>query len=374
MKPYLFSVLASTMLCCVIAVSSAFAGQWPPGQEALSAPVKPAAPSQGKKLVYSTDLEGLEKTEVAVGPDDPAPLLQPVAEAKPQPPRAEPTPEEKIVEILKDASTPQSKGKGSRPERKTTKSARPGENPKDRQISYNKDTDGFRAHVEAPEWQRAFSDRRSFGVFARNYTNRIHCDGVITDVIYPTTKGLELELKNKGHDLFIQVGPSVPSDITYFPVDLNIVCQGEVFQVNAVVDTQYAGTNMELTLSGAASQDSLKPYESAILQAQGLPHEEQLVKILTRVWGKDYLQYWAAKQHNRSCGFGSPCKLSVSIDTGINGIVAWDFLAPIHAGIPELLARLGQQVTGEIIGIGRVHLREAQRVIILSVKKTGAKR
>lgn len=341
----------------------------------MSSPVKIAAPSQEKELVYSIDIERLKKGELAAaGVDDSAPLIQPVAKTEPQQPQTEPTPEEKIVDILKDASTPKSKGKGVRPEQKTTKPARPGGNPKDRQISYNKDTDSFRAHVEAPEWQRAFSDRRSFGVFARNYTNRIHCDGVITDVIYPTTKGLELELKNKGHDLFIQVGPSVPSDITYFPVDLNIVCQGEVFQVNAVVDTQYAGTNMELMLSGDASQDSIKPFESAILKAQGLPHEEQLVKILTRVWNKDYLQYWGTKQHNRSCGFGSPCKLSVSIDTGISGIVAWDFLAPINAGIPELLARLGQQVTGEIIGIGRVHLREAQRVIILSVKKTGAKR
>jgi hypothetical protein len=64
----------------------------------------------------------------------------------------------------------------------------------------------------------------------------------------------------------------------------------------------------------------------------------------------------------------------VSIETGVNGIVAWDFLAPVTATIPELLAKLGQHVTGEIIGIGRVHLREAQRVIILSVTRTGAEK
>jgi hypothetical protein len=291
--------------------------------------------------------------------------------AAPPAAKEEPTPEEKVIEILKDASSPQGKGK---PESKGPKPSRPSGNPKDRQISYNKDSDAFRAHVEAPEWQRAYSDRRSFGVFARNYTNRIHCEGVISDVIYPTTKGLELELKNGGHDLFIQVGPSVPSDITYFPADLNIVCQGEVFQINAVVDSQYAGTNMELALSGDVSREALKPYEDAILRAQGLPHEEQVVKILTRVWNREYLPYWETKKQNRSCGFGSPCKLDVSIDTGISGIAAWDFLAPISADIPELLARLGQYVTGEIIGIGRVHLREAQRVIILSAKKTEAKR
>lgn len=347
MKPYLSLPLASIMLCSVIA-GSALAGQEPPGNG--TAP----ATAQEMELVYSIDPGRMEKA------------------GEPADAQGEPTPEEKVIEILKDASTPRKtdKGKSDPPAPKPDK---PAENPKDRQISYNKDTDGFRAHVEAPEWQRAFSDRRSFGVFARNYTNRIHCDGVISDVIYPTTKGLELELKNKGHDLFIQVGPSVPSDITYFPVDLNIVCQDEVFQVNAVVDSQYAGTNMELALSGDVSPETLKDHESSILKARGLPHEEQVVKILTRVWNHDYLPYWGTKTHNRSCGFGSPCKLGASIDTGIGGVVAWDFLAPANAGIPELLARLGQYTTGEIIGIGRVHLREAQRVIILSVNKTGAK-
>ena len=321
----------------------------------------PQVQQQEKELVYG----------IAPGQIDPGQAEKSGEPAAPAAAKDAPTPEQKVIEILKDASAPQGKGM---PEPKEPKPGKPTGNPKDRQISYNKDSDSFRAHVEGPEWQRAHSDRRSFGVFARNYTNRIHCDGVISDVIYPTTKGLELELKNGGHDLFIQVGPSVPSDITYFPADLNIVCQGEVFQINAVVDSQYAGTNMELVLSGEISRDTLGLYEDAILRAQGLPHEEQLVKILTRVWNHDYLPYWKTKKHSRSCGFGSPCSLDVSIDTGISGITAWDFLAPISADIPELLARLGQYVTGEIIGIGRVHLREAQRVIFLSVSKTGAKR
>jgi len=373
LKPYHCLLLASILLFSGLAANSAWAGHWPPEDGALKPAVSLPQP-QDKELVYSINLDKLPQGDDSAPPQtEPVAQPLPVAAAPTSPEQPEKSAEKRIVDVLKDASTPKGKGKTGKASPAKPQPAKPVENPKERQISYNKDTDSFRAHVEAPEWQRAFSDRRAFGVFARNYTNRIHCDGVITDVIYPTTKGLELELKNKGHDLFIQVGPSVPSDITYFPVDLNIVCQGEVFQVNAVVDTQYAGTNMELILNGGVSPETLRPYELSILKAQGLPHEEQLVKILTRVWNQDYLPYWVTKKINRSCSFGSPCKLGTSVETGISGVVAWDFLAPVNATIPELLARLGQHVSGEIIGIGRVHLREAQRAIILSVAKTGAK-
>lgn len=316
-------LLTSTLLCCVLAASSVWAKELPPEKTAGNG-----------ELVYSID---------------PSTGL----------PESKPAPEDKIIDVLRDAAS---------------EKPMPGGNPKDRQISYNKDTDSFRVNVEAPEWQRAYPDRRSFGVFARNYINRIHCEGVIADVVYPTTKGLELELKNQGRDLFLQVGPTVPPDITYFPIDLNLICNGEVFQIVGVVDTQYAGTNLELVLSGNVRPESLHPYENIILKAQALPHEEQLAKILTRVWNSDYLPFWVTKNHNRACGFGTPCKLRASVDTGINGLIAWDFLAPNQADVPELLARLSQYVTGEIIGIGRVHLKEAQRVIILSKKSEGVRK
>ncbi|MDR1242232.1 MAG: hypothetical protein LBM00_05555 [Deltaproteobacteria bacterium] len=360
------------MLCNVLTVSSAWADQWPPEDCAWNS-VEPLPSVQNMDLICSSDLDkAVLGNESLTLPEKPSEQALLVTDAEPAVEQPEQNAEERIINLLKDVSTSNGKGKPDKPA--PARPANPGENPKDRQISYNKDTDSFRVHVESPEWQRAFSDRRSFGAFARNYTNRIHCDGVIADVIYPTTKGLELELKNKGHDLFIQVGSAVPSDISYFPVDLNIVCQGEVFQINAVVDTQYAGTNMELVLNGGVSPETLRPYESSILKAQALPHEERLVKILTRVWNRDYLPYWVTKKIDSSCAFSSPCKLSTSIDTGISGVIAWDFLAPSNAAIPELLAKLSQHVTGEIIGIGRVHLREAQRVIILSVANKAEKK
>ena len=246
------------------------------------------------------------------------------------------------------------------PERKST-------SPKARQIQYGKDTDTFRGQVEGPEWQRATADRRNFGVFARNYTNRIHCDGVIQDVLYPTTKGLELEIKNQGHDLFLRVGQDVPAEFTHFPVDLNVICSGEVFQINAVIDAKYPATNLELELSGRPVEN-IKGYSGSIQQASALPHEEKISRIVPRVWNDKPLQYWNVSTRTRSCG--KNCTLRQTVHTEIDGIVAYDFTAPLHLGFPELLATLGTLTKGDVISIGKVPLRNLQRVIILTVQKT----
>lgn len=239
--------------------------------------------------------------------------------------------------------------------------------PKTRQIQYGKDTDSFRTQVEGPEWQKATTDRRNFSVFARNYTNRIHCDGVIQDVIYPTTKGLELELKNQGHDLFIRVGQSVPAEFTHFPIDLNVICSGEVFQINAVVNAAYPATNLELELSGRRPAVDLKAYSGSIQQASALPHEEKISRIVPRVWNDNPLQYWKVSTKTRSCGKG--CALRQTVYTEVDGIVAYDFTAPIHLDFPELLAMLSSLTKGDVISIGKVPLKNLQRVIILTVQK-----
>ena len=244
------------------------------------------------------------------------------------------------------------------PERKST-------NPKTRQMQYGKDTDSFRNQVEGPEWQRATADRRNFGVFARNYTNRIHCDGVIQDVLYPTSKGLELEIKNQGHDLFVRVGQDVPVEFSHFPVDLNVICSGEVFQINAVIDAKYPATNLELELSGRPVEN-IKAYKSSIQQASALPHEEKISRIVPRVWNGRPLQYWKVSTRTRSCG--KKCTLRQTVHTEIDGIVAYDFTAPLHLGFPELLATLGGLTKGDIISIGKVPLQNLQRVIILTVQ------
>ena len=239
--------------------------------------------------------------------------------------------------------------------------------PKTRQIQYGKDTDSFRAQVEGPEWQKATGDRRNFSVFARNYTNRLHCDGVIQDVIYPTNKGLELELKNQGHDLFIRVGQNVPAEFNHFPIDLNVICSGEVFQINAVIDAKYPATNLELELSGRQPAVDLKAYTGSIQQASALPHEEKISKIIPRIWNDNPLSYWKVSSKTRSCG--KSCTLRQTVHTEIDGIVAYDFTTPLYLDFPELLATLSGLTQGDVISIGKVSLQNLQRVIILTVQK-----
>ncbi len=239
---------------------------------------------------------------------------------------------------------------------------------KKRQMEYRQDVSGMKALIESPEWQRAASDRRSFAMLARNYTNRITCEGTIQDVIYPKTKGIELELKNQGHDLFLRVGLEVPADITHYSVDLNIICDGEVFQINAAVDPEYPATNIELVLSGTSPQ--LRGHETSVLQASSLPHEEKIAKIMQRVWKGDLMEYWKARTENKN--FGSGVVFRQSVKTHIDSITAWDFTAPLGLDIPNLLAALTGKTSGEVIAIGRVTLRTVQRVVILTVERKKA--
>lgn len=239
---------------------------------------------------------------------------------------------------------------------------------KKRQMEYRQDVSGMKALIESPEWQQATSDRRSFAMLARNYTNRITCEGTIQDVIYPKTKGIELELKNQGHDLFLRVGLEVPAEITHYSVDLNIICDGEVFQINAAIDPEYPATNIELVLSGASPQ--IRGHESSVLRASALPHEEKIAKIMQRVWKGDLLEYWKAKIENKS--FGSDFVFRQSVKTQIDSITAWDFTAPLGLDIPRLLAALTGKTSGEVIAIGRVNLRNLQRVVILTVERKKA--
>ena len=336
----LYSLPVSLMLCSALLVSSAHANAKQSvlpvdGKDQIAEQAKiPAENSLPLDLVYTVDASADEGNKT----------------------------QDKLVETLKEAS--KSQGNLSR-----------AASPKDNQISYHKDTDTFRAQVEGPAWQKAHSDRRSFAVFGRNYINRIHCDGVISDVIFPTTKGLELELKNGGRDLFVQVGPEVPADITYFPVDMYAICNNEVFQIAAVVDSKYPASNTELVLSGEIKPENLRGFENAIQKAQSLPHEEKIAKILKRVWNDDPLTYWSRKNINQTCkGMGSPCTLRQSLETGIDGMVAWDFVAPREATVHELLAGLSPHVSGQILGIGRVRLNEAQRVIILTNKQAATRK
>ena len=201
----------------------------------------------------------------------------------------------------------------------------PGDPKAERQISYRKDTDAYRAQIESPEWQRAEADRRNFAVFSRNYINRIHCSGVIEDVLYPRPKAWS-ELKNSGHDLFLRMGVDVPAEFSHFSPGYEASsARPRVYQIDSVVDDQYPATNVELIPTEDLSAQKNIRYGTAIRTAEALPHEEQIARILRRVWTDDLMPFWRKEPVN-------PDKAPKGITprqriiTGISDLVAWDLV------------------------------------------------
>ncbi len=244
-------------------------------------------------------------------------------------------------------------------------------------MKYESGAEAFKNQIEQPEWQSARPDRRSFAAFARHYTNRIHCDGVITDVLFPTGKGLELEIKNEGHDVFLRISNDVPPEFSAYPIDFNFICDSEVFQVNGIIDAKYSSTNLRLIGSGkkqseaqkAAAEADLKPYAEAIKTASALPQEEKLARIMRRIWDAKPLPYWKARaMGTKHVAYGSAAILRQVINTNIDGITAWDFAVENpHLAAQELMKVMRPAVDGKIIGLGRVVMQKTQRAIVLTV-------
>lgn len=242
--------------------------------------------------------------------------------------------------------------------------------PKDNLVQYGKDFSKFKAEIERNAWHKVTADTRTFVAFARNYANRIHCDGVITDIVYPKDKGLELKILNNGHDAFLRVGNSVPQAYSYFPVDLNIICMGQVYQLNGVVDSKYPAMNIDLVQSEESiRQEILKEHGELIRKASGLPHEEKITKIMQRVFQDDFMTFWSKRSSlDRYEQDGFVFYLRQKVTTHIDDIVAWDFaVEDPEASIAELITILRPAMRGELISIGRVRYSNGQRVIILSV-------
>lgn len=247
-----------------------------------------------------------------------------------------------------------------------------------RLMEYDADTAVFKAHIEAPEWQVAIPDRRVFAAFARHYTNRVHCEGVISDVLFPTNKGLELEIKNEGHDVFLRIANDVPPEYANYPIDLNIICDGEVFQLNGIVDAKYAATNVRLLGQGKRSKTNkgggtsvpvdLKPYTEVIKAAAALPHEEKLVRIVKRILTDQTMAFWTVRSMGvRHTVYGSAALLRQVVTTNIDGIKVWDFAVQNkELSVHELMTALRPVIDGNIIAVSRKHYGNTQRVLVLT--------
>lgn len=288
--------------------------------------------------------------------------------AKPTLPAAKPT-EAKLAQ-----PTPLPVAGKTRPASKTGQS-------QSRLMEYDAETAVFKATIEAPEWQAALPDRRVFAAFARHYTNRIHCEGVITDVLFPTGKGLELEIKNEGHDVFMRIANDVPPEFVNYPIDLNIICDGEVFQLNGIVDAKYAATNVRLLGQGKRSKTKgggtsapadLKPYAEVIKAAAALPHEEKLVRIVKRILTDKTMDFWTVRPMGvRHTAYGSPATLRQVVTTNINGIKVWDFaVGNKELSAHELLTALSPVIDGKVLAVSRKPYANTQRVLVLTEPKS----
>jgi len=244
-----------------------------------------------------------------------------------------------------------------------------GEEPQERLMTYGTDEEAFAERVRDNEWQKAYPDRRNFAVFARNYSSRVSCAGEIQTTLHPTTKGLELQLENGNKDLFIRVSPGVPDEIKHFPVDMTFICEGNVYQVVGIVDSRYLSTNLRLVTNDMTEYVDPR-FHKAVAQAENLPHEDKILKILKRVYNDDHMAYWKVKKsqamyHHAGVDF----QLRAVVNTMISDIIAYDFVvsdAAMNEG--QLVELLGREIEGRIIGLGRVQFGESQRVILVATK------
>lgn len=218
--------------------------------------------------------------------------------------------------------------------------------------------------------------RVQFARLSRNYINHITCAGKIEKLMAPQDQALEAEIANDNHDLFLRVGQNPNAQ---FPVDITIVCDGQVFILNAVVRPEEPSKQIVLKLPAGArplSEPAMRQYADSIAKSSALPVEEKVSKIVKRIYQGDHLPYWqeietptSATKWSRE---GYSVLLQKVVRTNIDGIVSWDFIfrgSYHNKGTYDVIRKI---VKGEIIAFGRVDYGGlgAARVIVLTREDT----
>ena len=230
----------------------------------------------------------------------------------------------------------------------------------------------FKKIVEDSKKQVIQADKREFVELSRNYLNRFHCSGQIEKMIVPQDKGLEAELTNDGHDLFVRVGNSPNKQ---FPVDLSLVCDGSVFLVNAVVHSGVPSQEIELRLPKgmrSISTASKEKYQAAIKISEALPLEEKVSRIMQRVYQNKLLPYWrevdTPTSQSRWQHGGYSVFLQRVVKTEIDSMVAWDFVFRGSFPSSSFYDVIRKIVRGEITAFGKVTYEGHQtaRVIVIT--------
>lgn len=230
----------------------------------------------------------------------------------------------------------------------------------------------YKEIVDEKQKQTVTPNKRTFVELSRNYLNRITCEGKIENMVIPQDRGMEAQILNDNHDLFLRVGAV---DIKQFPLDMSLVCDGQVYLINAVVHPNVPSQDITLVLPKGVRPLSVQQkakYQKAIQHSEALPLEEQVSKIMQRVYSGDFLAYWkeidTPTAESRWTLGSFSVLLQKVISTNINDLIAWDFVFRGRVPAESLYDTIRKVVRGEIVAYGRVTYESqgALRVIVLT--------
>lgn len=236
----------------------------------------------------------------------------------------------------------------------------------------------FKQVVSDAKKQVIQADKREFASLSRNYVNRISCSGQIEKMIVPQDQGLEAEITNDNHDLFIRVGVN-PSK--QFPVDLSLICDGQVFLINAVVHPHVPSQEIVLELPKGIrplSTVAKEKHAESIAAAEALPLEEKLSKIMQRMYKGDFLAYWreidTPTSQSRWNNGSYAVLLQKVVKTEIDHMIAWDFVFRGRFPTSSFYDVIRKIVTGEVVAFGRVAYEghDAARIIVITRERAGS--
>ena len=120
---------------------------------------------------------------------------------------------------------------------------------------------------------------------SRDQISRINCPGTITKVVYPTDKGVEISKDE--HNVYVRIDPHVPA--SEFPLELYVTCDGRVYPMIAKVKSDIPAQKIMLATIEKKVTGSSSPLEVSRF-------EEKVMKILRRVYRKDYLCSWEVEE------------------------------------------------------------------------------
>lgn len=213
-------------------------------------------------------------------------------------------------------------------------------------------------------------NKRQFVELSRNYVNRIHCSGTLETMIIPNDRGIEADLLNDNHDLFLR---AAPSDIRSFPLDLSLICDGNVYLINAVVNPHVPSQDIVLELPQGVrpiSEKERQRYRAGISASEALPLEEKLALIMQRIYKDDPLPYWKEMSTPTSNSRWNRGHYSVFLQkvtqTGISDLVVWDFIFRGSFPKTSIYDEVRKIVKGEIVAFGIVTYEghSASRIIV----------